>query len=201
MTPVTVATIRLLGDLPVLRFHQYGAFPRFLFLHGCADEILLTLPELGRARWRDRYGGGERTTQSQCKAKQSCSGPGERHSVKRSIVYSPRTRPLPRRISTSSKRRRRDADEAGARVRGGHFDGRRRATDSDTITQRMPWRRRIHYITGVWPVHVCPGDKRAWLFLEKSAMGDTSGAAKKRVARAIAFGAGAPTATSMICGS
>jgi predicted RNA-binding Zn ribbon-like protein len=74
----------------------------------------------------------------------------------------------------------------------GGFAKRWRATDSDTITHRIALAA-TDLITSpaLGRVHVCPGDNCVWLFLDKSRSGDASGAAKKRAARAIAFGGGA----------
>jgi hypothetical protein len=74
----------------------------------------------------------------------------------------------------------------------GGFAWRWRTGDPDTITHRIALAA-TDLITSpaLGRVHVCPGTIAPGYSLINPALGDASGAAKKRAARAIAFGAGA----------
>lgn len=119
MTPVTVATIRLLGDHPVLDFtntvHSRGA--------DFGPDVLTEFCDL--LSWGVRVGVIDTAAANELRnlnAKRSKAALGRAKALREALYrILPRTRPLPRRISTSSKRRRGGADDAGARVRGGRL--------------------------------------------------------------------------------
>lgn len=142
MTPVTVATIRLLGDHPVLDFtntvHSRGA--------DFGPDVLTEFCDL--LSWGVRVGVIDTAAANELRnlnAKRSKAALGRAKALREALYrILPRTRPLPRRISTSSKRRR------GRRRRCGCSCPRRAALPGAggrpipiRLRTALPWQRRI----------------------------------------------------------
>ncbi|MGA9012093.1 MAG: ABATE domain-containing protein [Acetobacteraceae bacterium] len=171
MTPVTVATIRLFGDHPVLDFTNTVQSRGADF----GPDVLTEFCDL--LSWGMRVGVIDTAAANELRnlnAKRSKAALGRAKALREALyrIFAAHPSAAEADLDLLQKEARAAQTMRVLVSEAGGFAWRGRATDSDTITHRIALAA-TDLITSpaLGRVHVCPGDNCAWLFLDKSRSG------------------------------
>jgi predicted RNA-binding Zn ribbon-like protein len=171
MSPVTVATIKLFGNHPVLDFTNTVDSRGVDF----GPDVLTDFLEL--LRWGVRVGVIDAAGENELRTVKAKRGGAAlvRAKALREALYRIFAAPSSARAADLALLRREVGAAQTMRVlvpEAGGFVWRWRGNDPDTITHRIAWGAAdLMTSPSLGRVHVCPGENCAWLFLDTSRPG------------------------------